>query len=167
MTATSHAGRLYTVWTSPVGELRLHGDEHALTAVEFPGSHRRPDGEVRAASTFADVIAQLEEYFAGRRTAFDLPLAAEGSRFDHAVWEAIKAIPYGETRSYIEVAEAIGRPDRVRAVGGATGRNRLPIIVPCHRVIRADGSLVGYGGGLDRKRALLSLERGTWQETLL
>ncbi|MGH3328184.1 MAG: methylated-DNA--[protein]-cysteine S-methyltransferase [Streptomycetales bacterium] len=170
MTATSQTHRLYTVWTSPIGELQLHGDERALTAIDLPGRHRRPDGAVRAATStpaFARVIAQLDEYFTGQRTVFDLPLAPKGSRFDRAVWTRVQAIPYGETLSYAALAQAIGRPDRARAVGGANARNPLPIIVPCHRVIGSDGSLTGYAGGLDRKRALLALERGGWQDTLL
>jgi methylated-DNA-[protein]-cysteine S-methyltransferase len=119
-----------------------------------------------AEEPFARAVEQLEEYFAGQRTAFDLPLAASGSPFEEAVWGAVATIPYGETRSYGEVARAVGRPDRARAVGSANARNPVAIIVPCHRVIGSDGSLTGYGGGLERKRALLELE-GALQPSLL
>ncbi len=120
-----------------------------------------------AAVPFEAAIDQLEEYFAGTRTAFELCLQPGGSPFDQAVWRQVSQIPYGQTRSYAEVARAIGRTDRVRAVGSANARNPLPIIVPCHRVIGSDGSLTGYAGGLDRKRSLLTLEQGAWQQTLL
>jgi O-6-methylguanine DNA methyltransferase len=102
--------------------------------------------------------AQLGEYFAGRRRSFDLPLAPRGSAFQRAVWDELARVPYGRTVSYGELAERMGRPGASRAVGGANNKNPLPIVVPCHRVIGADGSLTGYGGGLDKKRALLALE---------
>src|SRR4051812_30911345 len=159
---------LYTTWRSPIGELLLAGDEHALRALHLPNRHARGPGWTEADAPFARAVEQLEQYFAGERTAFELPLAARGTRFDEAVWDALSEIPYGETRSYGEVAQAIGRPDRARAVGSANARNPLAIIVPCHRVIGSDGSLTGYGGGLERKRALLALEAtGGWQESLL
>ena len=154
---------LYRTWQSPLGELLLAGEEGALHAVHLPGRHaRRPDW-VSADEPFARVVGQLDEYFSGERTTFDLPLAASGSPFEEAVWGALSQIPYGETRSYGEVARAIGRPDRARAVGVANARNPIAIIVPCHRVIGSDGSLTGYGGGLERKRALLDLEQGALQ----
>jgi methylated-DNA-[protein]-cysteine S-methyltransferase len=106
------------------------------------------------------VHAQLDAYFAGRRRDFDVRLAPEGTPFQLRVWAALCEIPYGETISYAELARRIGNPNAVRAVGAANGRNPLPIVVPCHRVVGADGSLVGFGGGLDVKRALLDLERG-------
>ncbi len=158
---------LYTTWRSPLGELLLEGDEHTLRVLYLPGRHPDADGWSLAAAPFARAIEQLEEYFAGQRTAFDLPLSPRGGRFDQAVWARVAQIPYGETLSYAQLAHAIGRPDRVRAVGAAVGRNPLPIVVPCHRVIGSDGALVGYGGGLERKRALLTLEQGAWQPTLL
>jgi methylated-DNA-[protein]-cysteine S-methyltransferase len=158
---------LYTKWTSPLGELVLVGDEAALRALELPGRHRRRDGSVSATAPFAVALEQLGEYFAGERTAFDLRLAPRGGPFDRAVWDRLAEIPYGETRSYGEIAGALGRPHRARAVGAANARNPLPIIVPCHRVVGSDGSLTGYGGGLQAKRALLALERGAWQERLI
>lgn len=157
----------YTTWESPIGELLLLGDEHALTALHLPNRHPRHTGRERADLPFAETVEQLEEYFTGRRREFDLPLAPQGRPFDRRVWDLVAEIPYGETRSYGQLAHALGRADRARAVGGANARNPLPIIIPCHRVIGSDGALVGYGGGLERKRALLSLEAGTWQETLL
>jgi len=107
-----------------------------------------------------EVRRQVNEYCAGERTEFDLELAPSGTEFQHAVWDALLTIPYGETRSYGEIARQIGRPDRARAVGAANGSNPISIIVPCHRVIGSDGSLTGYGGGLDRKRFLLDHESG-------
>ena len=104
-------------------------------------------------------IAEVDEYFALERTEFTVPLAPEGTPFQHEVWKALRAIPFGETRSYLDVANAIGKPKAVRAVGAANGRNPLGIIVPCHRVIGADGSLTGYAGGMERKKFLLDLER--------
>jgi methylated-DNA-[protein]-cysteine S-methyltransferase len=158
---------LYTKWTSPVGELMLVGDEQALRELHLPGRHRPRDGWTTAAAPFAPAVGQLEEYFAGQRTEFELRLAARGRPFDQAVWAWLGRIPYGETRSYGEVARGLGKADRARAVGAANARNPLPIIVPCHRVVGSDGSLTGYGGGLEVKRALLALEKGAWQETLL
>jgi len=158
---------LYAVWPSPLGELVLQGDERALHALHLHGHRPRADRGLRAAVRFEAAIDQLEEYFAGTRTAFELCLQPGGSPFDQAVWRQVSQIPYGQTRSYAEVARAIGRTDRVRAVGSANARNPLPIIVPCHRVIGSDGSLTGYAGGLDRKRSLLTLEQGAWQQTLL
>jgi methylated-DNA-[protein]-cysteine S-methyltransferase len=157
---------LYTTFESPVGELTLVGDERALRALYFPGRARRGDGLVRAGEPFASAVEQLGEYFEGARTQFDLPLDPRGRPFDRAVWALLAEIPYGETRSYGELARALGRPDRARAVGAANARNPLPIVLPCHRVIGSDGSLTGYGGGLDLKRALLALERGAWQKRL-
>ena len=157
----------YTGWQSPVGELLLIGDEDALRAIHLPGRHRVDGGWVEAEAPFAAAIEQLDEYFAGERVEFDLSLAMSGTEFDRAVWAELGRIPYGETRSYGEIARAIGRPERARAVGSANARNPVPIIVPCHRVIGSDGSLVGYGGGLDLKRELLDLEAGARQQTLV
>ena len=103
-------------------------------------------------------MKQLEEYFAGERKTFDVPLDLWGTPFQQEVWKALLQIPYGETRSYQDIAQSVGNPKAVRAVGGANGRNPVPVIVPCHRVIRSDGNLGGYGGGLDIKRDLLDLE---------
>ena len=142
---------------SPLGELQLVGDGRALTQLEM-SPRAEPAGGVRDEEAFADVSAQLEAYFAGELTDFDLPLAPSGSGFQLAVWSALTRIPYGETASYGEIAAEVGRPDAVRAVGSTNGRNPIAVIIPCHRVIGADGSLVGYGGGLPRKRLLLELE---------
>lgn len=154
---------LYTTLPSPIGELLLAGDRGALNRLSMQAGPRplpvapqwrRDDG------AFADPRRQLEEYFDGRRRSFELELELTGSGFDVTVWQALREIPYGETISYGELARRIGRPDAVRAVGAANGRNPIAVIVPCHRVIGADGSLTGYGGGLERKRLLLDLEAG-------
>jgi methylated-DNA-[protein]-cysteine S-methyltransferase len=152
---------------TPLGDLLLLGDEQALTSLHLPGLHRVPAGSIESPEPFTTAIAQLDEYFAGERRAFDLPLAPRGGAFDRAVWEQLTAIPYGQTASYGEIARRVGHPDSSRAVGAANGRNPLAIVVPCHRVVGSDGSLTGFAGGLDQKRALLSLEAGGWQETLL
>ena len=149
----------FTVMPSPVGRLTLTSNGRALTGVLFDGEAR--SGWVRADGDAALRAAreQLEEYFAGRRTAFDPPLALRGTPFQTRVWKALLRIPFGATASYGDVARAIGAPGASRAVGGANHRNPLAIVVPCHRVIGADGSLTGYGGGESRKRRLLALER--------
>jgi methylated-DNA-[protein]-cysteine S-methyltransferase len=151
---------LTTTMNSPVGELVLVGDETALRGLHF--AHRSPRlTELRSArAPFAAAREQLEQYFAGERRAFDLPLELEGPAFHRRVWEALLTIPYGETRSYGHIAAQVGDPGAARAVGFANGRNPIAIVVPCHRVIGADGSLTGYGGGLPRKRTLLDLEAG-------
>jgi len=151
----------YTHHDSPIGPLLLAGRNGSLAAIRFPldGERQAPEpGWKLADASFDDVRSQLDGYFAGRRQRFDLPLAPSGTAFQRKVLEALQAIPYGETRSYKEVAAAIGKPRAVRAVGGANGRNPIPIIIPCHRVIGSDGSLTGFGGGLAAKRALLALE---------
>jgi methylated-DNA-[protein]-cysteine S-methyltransferase len=152
---------LYTTMNSPVGELLLVGDETALRGLHFP-NHRYPlRRDYRSAcEPFTGVREQLEQYFAGERREFDLPLELDGPAFHRRVWEALLTIPYGETRSYREIAAQVGDPGSARAVGFANGRNPIAIVVPCHRVIGADGSLTGYGGGLPRKRQLLDLEAG-------
>jgi methylated-DNA-[protein]-cysteine S-methyltransferase len=127
---------------------------------DHPTALHAPDEPVLAA-----VRRQLGEYLAGRRRGFDLPLAPVGTAFQRRVWRALLEIPYGETRSYLDLAGSVGNPKAVRAVGQANGRNPIGVVVPCHRVIAADGTLGGYAGGLDRKRLLLSLE-GSWQPTL-
>jgi methylated-DNA-[protein]-cysteine S-methyltransferase len=141
---------------SPVGPLTLVERDGALARLAFGRLSRSSPP-----SPFLDGVAsQLHEYFAGSRRAFDLPLAPSGTEFQLACWRALAEIPYGETRSYGEQARHIGRPDRARAVGAANGANPIAIILPCHRVIGADGSLVGFGGGLETKRRLLDLEAG-------
>jgi methylated-DNA-[protein]-cysteine S-methyltransferase len=147
---------------SPVGTLLLAGDGRSLRVVHFQVGRRarRPDKEwVHDPRPFAAAVSELEEYFAGRRRDFDLPLAPEGTEFQRSVWRALRRIPYGETVSYGELARRIGNPRASRAVGLANGANPIPIIVPCHRVIGADGSLTGFGGGLEIKGKLLALER--------
>ena len=146
---------------SPVGPLLLAGDEAGLRLVHFQGGTAPrivPSHWVADPAFFASVCTQLGEYFARRRREFDVPLAPAGTPFQCAVWQALLAIPYGETWSYGELARRIGLPGGARAVGLANGANPLPIIIPCHRVIGADGSLTGFGGGLPIKRALLALE---------
>lgn len=148
---------------SPIGELLLTRNETGLTGLfMISGRHAPPsvDG-VRDPAAFRDASAQLAAYFAAELTEFDLPLAPTGSPFQLEVWAALRTIPYGETRSYLDIARQIGRPSGPRAVGLANGRNPISIIVPCHRVIGANGSLTGYGGGLENKRTLLDLESAT------
>jgi len=141
--------------------LLLAGDSNALRLVSFESSKRstppRPDWEQDKAP-FAEVIRQLQAYFGGELKEFDLPLALEGTDFQLRVWKALRTIPYGETISYAQLAQCIGNPKAVRAVGLANGSNPIPIIVPCHRVIGSDGSLTGFGGGLSTKKKLLELE---------
>jgi methylated-DNA-[protein]-cysteine S-methyltransferase len=151
----------YTRFESPVGPLLLAGDAKALRRVSFESSKRsatpRPEWKQNRAA-FAEVIRQLQAYFRGELKVFDLPLGMEGTDFQLSVWNALREIPYGETISYAQLAERIGNPKAVRAVGLANGSNPIPIIVPCHRVIGSDGSLTGFGGGLSTKRKLLELE---------
>ena len=153
--------RTHTAVPSPIGPLTLVADDGVLVRLAMSPPARFPDVELgeRSDEGFAEAVRQLGEYFAGERTAFDLPLRPVGSGFELAVWDQLTRIPYGETRSYGYVATAIGEPGGAQAVGAANGRNPLAIVVPCHRVIGADGSLVGFGGGLPRKRFLLDLEQ--------
>ena len=150
----------WTIHDSPVGPLTLTASDRALRGVHFAGDALALDLARRGTTAPLDAAArQLDEYFAGDRRDFALELdLGAGTPFQQAVWAELLRIPYGETVSYGEVARRLGRPERVRAVGAANGRNPIAIVVPCHRVIGADGSLTGYGGGLDRKRALLALE---------
>ena len=153
--------RTHTVVPSPIGPLTVVRDDGALVRLAMSTPTQLDPDELgdRAEAGFDDVVRQLAEYFAGERTAFDLPLRPRGSAFELAVWDQLTRIPYGETRSYGYVASAVGEPGGAQAVGAANGRNPLAIVVPCHRVIGADGSLVGFGGGLPRKRFLLDLEQ--------
>jgi methylated-DNA-[protein]-cysteine S-methyltransferase len=145
---------------SPVGTLLLISDGTALTGLSTSGHERvAPAGAIEDGSRFLRVSAQLERYFAGKLEIFDLPLDLRGTPFQQSVWKELSTIPYGTTISYRELADRLGNPRAVRAVGGANGRNPVSIIVPCHRVVGADGDLVGYGGGIDRKRWLLGHER--------
>ena len=150
---------LYIQIPSPIGPLLLDGTEHSLQGLHMSPAAPLP-GWREAREPFTQAIEQLDQYFAGERTEFDLELDMRGTQFQNDVWNALLTIPYGETRSYGEIARQIGRPDRARAVGAANGSNPVSIIVPCHRVIGSDGSLTGYGGGLPRKRFLLDLEAG-------
>lgn len=153
----------YCETSTPIGGLLLTGDGNALSGISFQNGHHPgaiPESWQRAEEPFRDAIAQLAAYFAGRLTRFDLALAPEGTPFQREVWSALTEIPYGETVSYSELARRIGRPAATRAVGAANGKNPLPIVVPCHRVIGADGSLTGFGGGISIKRRLLDLEAG-------
>jgi methylated-DNA-[protein]-cysteine S-methyltransferase len=150
----------FTMVSSPFGELLIATDDGAaLSRVRLPPAHPEP-AWVRADDlpVLAAARDQFAEYFAGVRTAFELPLAAGGTAFQRKVWDALRRIEYGTTRSYGEIAEEIGAPGAARAVGSANHDNPLAIIVPCHRVVGAKGSLVGYAGGLDQKAALLDLE---------
>lgn len=152
---------LYAAIGSPVGELLLVGDERALRGLYMQegrtGAAVRPEW-TSAEAPFRAVHEQLNEYFEGSRTGFELPLELEGTPFQRRVWRALLEIPYGETISYGALARRIGRPESTRAVGAANGRNPISLIVPCHRVVGADGGLTGYGGGIERKRFLLDLE---------
>jgi methylated-DNA-[protein]-cysteine S-methyltransferase len=149
----------YQTLDTPIGKLRLVSDGKHLTALEFQGHHQvLPEDLEREDETLRQAAAQLGEYFEGKRRDFNLPLNATGTSFQRSVWSALSTIPYGELRSYGEIARAIGRPRAVRAVGAANGRNPLPIVVPCHRVVGADGSLTGFAGGLELKKVLLKHE---------
>jgi methylated-DNA-[protein]-cysteine S-methyltransferase len=155
--------------STPVGRLRLAGDERGLRGISFENRFHpaEPAGDRPSAQKpFREAIAQLEAYFAGELRRFDLPLAPEGTPFQREVWSALTTIPYGETLSYGELARRLGKPAATRAVGAANGQNPIPIVIPCHRVIGADGSLTGFGGGLAIKRRLLDLEAGTFGASL-
>ncbi|WP_250463654.1 methylated-DNA--[protein]-cysteine S-methyltransferase [Microbulbifer litoralis] len=152
----------YEIHTTPFGEMRIAAGERGLVALSFHrGERPLPTGAdwQRGASPLTDEAArQLAEYFAGERREFDLPLAPPGTDFQRRVWDALRQIPYGETRSYRQQAEALGNLKAIRAVARANGANPIAIVVPCHRVIGADGSLTGYAGGLEMKARLLTLE---------
>ena len=149
----------FQILDTPIGALRLVSNGSHLVKIEFEDRHQPAEA---AANTCDEVLAstkaQLREYFSGQRQAFNLPLAPVGTPFQREVWQALAEIPWGEVRSYADIARAIQRPKAVRAVGAANGRNPLPIVVPCHRVVGSDGSLTGFAGGLEMKRALLELE---------
>lgn len=146
---------------SPVGPLTLAGIGSTLMHLRMADQSHEPDRSAWQPddTAFAEVVEQLEAYFAGTLTEFDVEVDLGGTAFQRRVWSALQTIPYGETRSYGEIAAYIGSPAASRAVGLANGRNPVSIIVPCHRVIGSSGGLTGYGGGLDRKRALLALEK--------
>lgn len=148
--------------TSPIGTLTLAAGDQALRAIEFESNRhpqRRSDWIAGETTLLRRAAEQLHDYFEGRRHNFDLPLAPAGTPFQCAAWEALARIPFGETRSYAQQAAALGRPTATRAVGAANGRNPLPIVLPCHRVIGANGALTGFGGGIEVKRWLLDFEQ--------
>jgi methylated-DNA-[protein]-cysteine S-methyltransferase len=148
----------WTVVDSPIDPLLLVGDETGLRELQME-PHEPPPGAEHDDEALAPVAAQLADYFAGRRLAFDLPLTPVGTAFQQKVWRALRDIPYGRTTTYGEIATGLGQPTASRAVGLANGRNPIAVIVPCHRVIGANGTLTGFGGGLPRKRWLLEHER--------
>jgi len=151
----------YCYIDTPIGELLLAGEHDSLAMIGFPKGSMRRDPEpdwIYNEKPLANARQQLEEYFAGTRKEFDLPLKLDGTEFQVDVLKALLQIPYGETVSYGEIAKRIGKPKAMRAVGAANGRNPIPIVVPCHRVIGSGGDLTGFGGGLDTKEALLRLE---------
>ncbi|GAA4803280.1 methylated-DNA--[protein]-cysteine S-methyltransferase [Tomitella cavernea] len=161
--------RTHTVIDSPIGPLTLVGDDDVLCGLYMQTRRHPPAADAlgeHVHGALAETTEQLGEYFAGERDRFTLPLAPHGTPFQLSVWDRLRAIPYGRTRSYADVAAQLGRPSAVRAVAAANGRNPISIIVPCHRVIGSDGRLVGYGGGLARKEFLLSLEAGGGQDAL-
>lgn len=164
MTTTAPpATKQHTVVDSPYGPLTLVATDGVLSALYMTDQRHRPPEETFGhpdPEPFDEVIRQLTAYFAGELTDFDLPLHLHGTPFQRSVWAELRKIPYGETRTYGELAEILGKPGASRAVGLANGRNPVGIIVPCHRVIGASGSLTGYGGGLDRKQRLLAFEGG-------
>ncbi|MFJ8310322.1 MULTISPECIES: methylated-DNA--[protein]-cysteine S-methyltransferase [unclassified Streptomyces] len=160
----------HTVIGSPYGPLTLVAADGVLSRLYMEGQRHRPSeetfGEPDPDGPFPEVVRQLQAYFAGELTEFKLDLNLRGTPFQQRVWAQLQQIPYGETRSYGELAEALGNPNASRAVGLANGKNPVGIIVPCHRVIGANGSLTGYGGGLDRKQRLLAFERGEAADAL-
>lgn len=154
----------HTVIDSPYGPLTLVADDGVLCGLYMVGQRHRPPEETfgeRDDTSFGEVTDQLKAYFEGELKEFTLELRMSGTPFQRSVWEQLRRIPYGETRSYGELAEALGNAGASRAVGLANGKNPIGIIVPCHRVVGANGSLTGYGGGLDRKQRLLDFESGT------
>ena len=153
----------YDYYDSPCGRVLLVADGEALCGVYFTGQKHyvAPERGWKRdpqAAPLAETRRELDEYFSGKRRKFDVPLAAEGTPFQRAVWKAIAGVRFGETISYAELARRAGRPGSARAAGSATGRNPIGIIVPCHRIVGADGSLTGYAGGIDKKVTLLALE---------
>lgn len=147
--------------SSPVGTLCIVGNERGITSIEYVKKHhvRPANAEEKETPLLKQAAKELTEYFEGKRRHFNLPLDEQGTDFQKCVWAALREIPYGETRSYKEIAEKAGSPKGCRAVGMANNRNPISIVTPCHRVIGADGTLTGYGGGLDIKKKLLELEK--------
>lgn len=161
--------QVHSVMSSPVGDLTLVGSDEGLSGVCFSGHLRGPAAESlgrRDDAHFSQVRLQLREYFAGTRTHFELTMAPAGTDFQQRVWALLPQIPYGQTSTYGALARQLGDPGAAQAVGAANGRNPISIIVPCHRVVGANGLLTGYAGGLDRKRTLLALESEADSEAL-
>lgn len=148
----------YRFCETPLGVIRIEEEEHGITSLRFADSHTESDGMNHSGLYLADAEAQIAEYFAGSRKSFDLPLSVLGSEFQKSVWNALRDIPYGETRSYQQVAVAVGNTKAARAVGMANNRNPILILIPCHRVVGKDGKLAGYAGGIARKQYLLEME---------
>jgi methylated-DNA-[protein]-cysteine S-methyltransferase len=171
--STRAGGREHVIVDSPVGALTLVAVDGVLTGLYMTEQRHLPPGEALGepaenpdAELFAAAVRQLREYFTGARTAFDLELALNGTAFQRRVWTALRDIPYGQTVSYGQLADRLGQPSASRAVGLANGKNPISIIVPCHRVVGADGGLTGYGGGIERKRFLLAHEQRVSGQTL-
>lgn len=155
----------YAYLETPIGTLLIAGDASAVLQITFPSRGKAAQAEAgweqSQRGPIGEAVRQLREYFAGKRTGFDLPLAPRGTEFQRSVWRQLQGIPYGETISYGELARRVGNPKASRAVGSANGANPLPIVIPCHRVIAANGTLGGFGGGLPTKQMLLALEQRT------
>jgi methylated-DNA-[protein]-cysteine S-methyltransferase len=154
----------YCHYHSPIGKLLLIGCDGVLEELHFPNSQEKktiPDDWQYNEASFEEALSQLTEYFAGKRQNFDLKISPEGTAFQKMVWQELQNIPFGKTVCYGDIAERIGKPKASRAVGMANGKNPLPIVVPCHRVIGKNGSLTGFGGGLEIKKQLLKLEEST------
>lgn len=149
------------IYDSPIGPLTLASDGEAIVQVEFEGGkYPLPQYELGRDKISDQACRELDLYFAGKLREFRVKVAPQGTEFQRKAWAALQAIPYGETRSYAQQAKAIGSPKATRAIGAANGRNPIPVIIPCHRVIGANGSLTGFGGGMERKQILLELEQG-------
>jgi methylated-DNA-[protein]-cysteine S-methyltransferase len=148
----------YTFTETPIGAILIAGDGEAIVETYFAGAKPKPDWIRDDDDVLREAADQLQAYFAGDLREFDLPLAPRGTEFQQSVWSALQQIPYGETTTYSTIAERIGRPAAVRAVGAANGANPIPIVIPCHRVIGSNGSMTGFGGGIGVKRRLLALE---------
>jgi methylated-DNA-[protein]-cysteine S-methyltransferase len=148
----------YTYVETPIGKILVAGDETAIHQIRFAPSSPEAGWTESSKGVVKDAVRQLKEYFAGKRVDFELPLSPEGTGFQKSVWQRLQEIPYGETISYGELARRVGNPKASRAVGAANGQNPIPIVIPCHRVIGANGKMTGFGGGIPVKEALLALE---------
>jgi methylated-DNA-[protein]-cysteine S-methyltransferase len=142
-----------------IGKIGIQDNGEAITGIYFNAESTPEDAALKETELIKEAASQIKDYFEGKRKAFELPLAFEGTEFMKSVWKALREIPYGETRSYGDIAKSIGNPKAARAVGMANNKNLIPIVIPCHRVIGANGKLVGYAGGLDIKEQLLDLEK--------